>query len=268
MEKRCGVEVSKILEFPATQGFGKWKPFFPDESTAHPAKINLNLLNYLILKYTEEGDTILDCMSGSGSTGVLSALNGRNAILIELEEKFCKWIREAKKKVEQQQTLTKKGKIVVIQGDARNIPGLIKEHTEEISSIITSPPFAGTSGGKGEKSRSPINERYPGVFDRCIGGNKGALSEDPKQIDNLKYVIVDNIISSPPFGNRLADGELGDDDERGRMKYSSAGAGDVHNIGFLPLLPQADSIIFLLRILHLKRVHRCRQMGNTHGETR
>lgn len=179
-------EALKVLEFPPTPGFGKWSAFFPDEAVSHPAKMNLNLLDYLITHYTKEGDTILDPMSGSGSTGVLSALSGRNAVLIELEEKFCEWIREAVKRVEMQQTLIEKGKIVVIQGDARNIPTLLKEHEKEISAIIT----------------------------------------------------------SPPYGNRLADGKLDDDDERGRMKYSDVGANDTRNIGFLPLIPQAASIIF------------------------
>ena len=136
--KKTGVKTTKILEFSTTPIFGKWKKFFPEEATEHTARMNLNLLNYLILKYTKEEDLILDPMAGSGSTGILASLNNRNSILIELEKKICRWIKDAKRKVEQQQTFTKKGKITIIQGDARNIPKLVKK---SISAVITSPPY-------------------------------------------------------------------------------------------------------------------------------
>lgn len=70
----------------------------------------------------------------------------------------------------------------------------------QVDAVITSPPFAGQSGGKGERSRTPINRRYPGLFERCIGGNKGALSDHPAQIDNLPY-RPDAIVFSPPFSS-------------------------------------------------------------------
>ena len=205
-------KVSKILEFPATPGFGKWNNFFPDSSVSHPAKINLNLLNFLVSQYTKEGDVILDPMSGSGSTGVLSALNGRIAILIELEEKFCKWIREAKKKVEQQQTLGKKGKIVVIQGDARDIPGLIKDHPKEISSIITSPPYASPLEGGSRHTRGGIASRDPklaqtGTYATTLSfGVPVGYSANDKNIGNLTNFGISTILFSPPYEASLSGG--------------------------------------------------------------
>ena len=306
-----GMEIKEILEFPATPGFGKWRKYFPEDAIAHPAKMNLNLLEYLVLNYTNEGDTVLDPMAGTGSTGVICALNGRNCIHVELEERFFRWMEQARENVEKTPLLTRKGKIVNICGDARRLSELLKEHEEEvrcvlfsppygnaiskqggpcgiseigiscktareysgdvknignlptgdvdniifsppysesqiwiseqlrkdlfkgrkifaetndprpdsegqiaklphgeIDHIIFSPPFAGTSGGKGEKSRKPINERYPGVFDRCIGGNKGALSNNPAQIDNLPvgdlpFSSVDVVLTSPPYSESI-----------------------------------------------------------------
>lgn len=65
------------------------KQFFVPDSFAHPAKMDAQLLMWIVLKYTEAGKTILDPMAGSGTT-MLACGVGRNAILVELEEKFCK----------------------------------------------------------------------------------------------------------------------------------------------------------------------------------
>jgi len=55
---------AKELIFPSTPGFGKYKALFPPSSVSHPAKMNTNLLEYLILNYTKEGENILDPMAG------------------------------------------------------------------------------------------------------------------------------------------------------------------------------------------------------------
>ena len=42
--------------------------------------------------------------------------------------------------------------------------------------VLTSPPFAGTSGGHGTASSEPINAKYPGLFQRHLGGNIGGAT--------------------------------------------------------------------------------------------
>lgn len=42
--------------------------------------------------YTKEGDCVLDPMAGTGSSGVLAAFHGRDAVLVELEQRFHEWI--------------------------------------------------------------------------------------------------------------------------------------------------------------------------------
>lgn len=54
----------------------------------HPTAKPVELMEYLIETYTNEGDTVLDNCMGSGTTGVACKKTGRNFIGIEKEEKY------------------------------------------------------------------------------------------------------------------------------------------------------------------------------------
>lgn len=60
----------------------------PNNGSLHPTQKPIDLLEYLIKTYSNEGDTVLDSTMGVGSTGVAAANLGRNFIGIELEEKY------------------------------------------------------------------------------------------------------------------------------------------------------------------------------------
>jgi len=69
----------------------------------HPTQKPVALFEYLILTYTEEGETVLDNCIGSGTTAIACINTGRNYIGIEKEEKYCKiaeertsWARKAR----------------------------------------------------------------------------------------------------------------------------------------------------------------------------
>ena len=67
---------TSILNFPK-----------PHPSVAlHRTEKPIALLEYLVKTYTNEGDTVLDCCMGSGSTGVACKNASRNFIGIELDE--------------------------------------------------------------------------------------------------------------------------------------------------------------------------------------
>ncbi len=55
----------------------------------HPCPKPLPLMVELVTLFTDEGETILDPFAGSGTTGVAAKLNGRKAILVERDEKYC-----------------------------------------------------------------------------------------------------------------------------------------------------------------------------------
>lgn len=54
----------------------------------HPTQKPVELLEYLIKTYTNEGDTVLDNCMGSGSTGVAAVNTNRNFIGIEKDNKY------------------------------------------------------------------------------------------------------------------------------------------------------------------------------------
>lgn len=54
----------------------------------HPTQKPVDLMEYLIRTYTNEGDTVLDNTMGSGTTGVACATLGRKFIGIEISEEY------------------------------------------------------------------------------------------------------------------------------------------------------------------------------------
>lgn len=73
-----------VLKFNSTNG-----------RNSHPTQKPVELCEYLIKTYTNEGETVLDNCCGSGTTGVAAKNLHRNYILIEKEEKYCR-IAEAR----------------------------------------------------------------------------------------------------------------------------------------------------------------------------
>ncbi len=54
----------------------------------HPTQKPVDLMEYLVKTYTNEGDTVLDFTMGSGSTGVACVNTNRNFIGIELNKEY------------------------------------------------------------------------------------------------------------------------------------------------------------------------------------
>lgn len=75
-----------ILEFKSVQ------------DCKHPTQKPVDLLEYLIKTYTNEGETVLDNTMGSGSTGVACVNTGRSFIGIEKDDHY---FEIAKKRIEQ-----------------------------------------------------------------------------------------------------------------------------------------------------------------------
>lgn len=77
-----GTQMTDVWRIPAV---GRWEKL----QGKHPTQKTLRLLYRIILASTNEGDTILDPFSGSGTTGIAANLLGRKYIGIEQDKKFC-----------------------------------------------------------------------------------------------------------------------------------------------------------------------------------
>ena len=61
----------------------------PDRNSAHPAPFPESLARDHILSWSNEGDTVLDPFSGSGTTIKMARLMGRKGIGIEIHQEYC-----------------------------------------------------------------------------------------------------------------------------------------------------------------------------------
>lgn len=71
---------------------------FSAQQTVHPTQKPTNLLNWLIMTYSNPNDTVIDFTMGSGSCGVAAKMTGRNFIGIEQEKEY---FDIAKRRIEQ-----------------------------------------------------------------------------------------------------------------------------------------------------------------------
>lgn len=79
ISERAGDDLSG-LKFPKSiQTF----PKHSSQSKLHSAQKPVELFEYLIRTYSNEGDVVLDCVAGSGTTGEAARRCGRRAILID-----------------------------------------------------------------------------------------------------------------------------------------------------------------------------------------
>jgi DNA modification methylase len=67
---------------------------FDRSGSKHPTVKPINLIKWLVSLVTPKGGIVLDPFAGSGTTGKAAILTGRQAILIEKEDEYCKDIQK------------------------------------------------------------------------------------------------------------------------------------------------------------------------------
>ena len=83
-----GSAESKHRDNPEGSRYPKTILKFKQEKGLHPTQKPVNLMEYFIKTYTNEGDTVLDNTMGSGTTGVACRRTNRNFIGIESDENY------------------------------------------------------------------------------------------------------------------------------------------------------------------------------------
>ena len=103
---KYGYPMTIIDELPMENNLNTPK----DELGLHPTQKALNLFEYLIRSYTDEGDVVLDNCIGSGTTAIGCIKTNRRFIGIELSEEYCKVANERiQKKLSQTKLTTELG---------------------------------------------------------------------------------------------------------------------------------------------------------------
>ena len=182
------------------------KELFTADHFAHPAKMDAQLLIWIVEHYTKVGETILDPMAGCGTT-MLACSSGRNTILVELEQKFVDMQKANWNKVRMMPQLgCQMGECQIIQGDARNLENILVDHA------IFSPPYAAAQSGGGIAQEGYTKDYQK---DKIGGGNLDPVGKrsympentgsHPDNIQTLPYGDIASIITSPPYWDNKSD---------------------------------------------------------------
>jgi len=168
--------------------------YYTPESIVHPAKMELSLCNWILDRYIQGGETVLDPMCGIGTTLVegMRKYPYCTFIGVELEKKFCdlasKNIQKTEEYMEQDLFNLGVGKAFIIQGDARNLP------LGKADAILTSPSYGGTEVVQEGELNAYQNKR-----DRARKAEDTYKSEG--NLGMMKYGKVDVVVSSPPYAD-------------------------------------------------------------------
>ncbi|MCR6693135.1 MAG: hypothetical protein MRT15_12135 [archaeon YNP-LCB-003-016] len=136
----------------------------------------------------------------TGILGVIAALHGRNAIQVELERRFYDWMEKARENVEKLPTLSRKGWIVNICGDARKLSELLSQ--TQPSTIITSPPYLTDNVKRNsEEFWRRVHELGKRWGSKPPAGTEEKQMKSESNIGNLPLGKIDVVLTSPPFTN-------------------------------------------------------------------
>ncbi len=95
--KRDGSKIVKYVDRntrPTKDASNVWEYPSSSKNQNHPAVFPEKLAEDHILSWSNEGDTILDPMAGSGTTLKMAKLNNRNFIGCEISSEYCDVIKE------------------------------------------------------------------------------------------------------------------------------------------------------------------------------
>lgn len=183
--------MSDVLRFPTD--IPMRRRLFGERSFAHPAKLHLGFLQFLIDRYTQPGETIMDPMAGIGSI-LLAATQQRNVIAREIEPQWLEQLHENAAEIYRHAGLLA-GSIEIGQADARRPWEGTTDH------IIFSPPYGCAAAATPNQRRFlpyklvtarglAYNDRWRRLAETPTPGSVGAVNfyygGHPDQIGHLR----------------------------------------------------------------------------------
>lgn len=219
----------------------------------HPAKMHLELARDLFLRYTREGQTIVDPFFGVGGSLVAITL-GRNVIGQELEPPFVEYSEKNYAHLKGQLPGMKLGWAQILQGDSRRL----RLPDAASDDVAGSPPYADSINHNEPEARARKAARIargeftpmrPDIYvsKTNVGAESmfaGTYGDTAGQLGRLKPGDVDAAVGSPPFGEMNAahaggrvvqrPGPKGDGWEGGRedFVYSEETEGQIGNLPY------------------------------------
>jgi hypothetical protein len=194
-----------------------WKGEITPAAFAHPAKFSRALIRHIYRHAIEEGwlkagDTVIDPFGGVGLGAIDAMLNGLNWVGVELEQKFVDlgnqnielWNSRYNGKVRTWGTAR------LIQGDSRNLAGVIKQ----AGACVSSPPYAESLQGSDKidhtiEKRNGIHPEYGnarafwGVTSASGNLSAKGYGSAPGNLGNLPANDYAAAVSSPPYADSM-----------------------------------------------------------------
>lgn len=156
----------EITNYPTT---GK-ESYEHELRKVHPSPKPPQLMKNIIEFFTKEGGWVLDPFMGVGGTLLGASLCRRNAIGIDISDRYIEIYKEVSKK------LGLKEQITIVE-DAKNIPLIFEDLGEFFDLILTDPPYCNMQARPktGDKAKK-VGKRFSTPF-----------TNDPKDIGNINY---------------------------------------------------------------------------------
>jgi modification methylase len=177
----CGDDSPPLSVWPTAQRDARAQRHgrYPPSALAHPGKMLPAIAATAITRYTAPGDLVADPKCGIGTTLIEAVHLGRDGVGVEYEPR---WARLAADGIALARNQGASGTAEVVQGDARQLPGLAPPGAlGQVALLVTSPPYGpsihghvrarpdGVAKYNNRYSRDPVNLAHHGLDDLVDG---------------------------------------------------------------------------------------------------
>lgn len=166
----------------STRSWFMLRPKGRGSKISHPASFPEELVTNYIQFFTKKDALVCDPFLGSGTTTLVARQIQRNAIGIELNEKYAKLSQDRLDEFQENKT-----KQIVVNDDSRNIQKIFKENgIPQCDFCITSPPYWNQLKNKGLKNTKERTEHREKLN---LDVDYGSNSQDLGMIDEYELFL-------------------------------------------------------------------------------